>query len=137
MRPAPPAIVRAVEWLVVHLKLPFLPALPFRTWMAICGITFAVSLANAAGGLLGFWTSSNDVANAAVLVFILLAVTPLYFPPRVVFVAFRLDSETIGWVEINEGDAWVLHREPNWRVRRLVVQNGKVIEDHALETKET
>src|SRR5579862_5377208 len=125
-----PLIVRAVDALLARMKLPFLPALTFRTTMTICACAWAVMLGNIAGSYLGWWAPNEDVRNACLIVFVLLGLTPLHFPPRVVYVATIAGLEQpMEWVEVSEADARRLMQEPHWRVRRLVVRDGRVIED--------
>ena len=115
------------------MKLQFLPALPVRVWYALWAIAMFTIAGDWIGSrLLGLFEFSQDVSTACLIAFALLAFTPLHFPPRTVWAVIT----PTGWVEVSEQEARRLRaqfaHEPRYRVRRLIVQSGKVLEEHEL-----
>ena len=63
----------------------------------------------------------------------LLAFTPRDRTRRIVWMARRrsMNAEPMQWVEVRRAEASRLKHEPQWHVRRLVVEDGNVVEEHA------
>jgi hypothetical protein len=109
------------------VKLQFLPALPIRVWGGLWVVAMIGILGNWLGSRwLGLFAFSDDVHAAGMIAMLLLAFTPLYYPPRTVWAVMTRS----GWVEVPEQEAQRLAQEPPWVVRRLVVQGDKVLEQH-------
>ncbi|MDM0117280.1 hypothetical protein QTI66_34750 [Variovorax sp. J22R133] len=115
------------------MKLPFLPALSRRTRLALWAIALAVLAGNMGGELFGFFDYSEDVATACLVVLALLVLTPVDRTRRTVWIARKLHTNDgpRRWVEVRCDEAQHLKREPGWQVRRLVVVDDTVVEEHA------
>ncbi|MDM0113930.1 hypothetical protein QTI66_17375 [Variovorax sp. J22R133] len=88
---------------------------------------------NVVGVAFGFFDYNDNVATVCLVVLALLVLTPVDRTRRTVWIARKLNTnvEPMLWVAVPPDEAVRRKREPAWQVRRLVVVDDTVVEEHA------
>lgn len=106
------------------MKLSWLPTLSTRTWFALWAIAIVTMLAHAIGHWLGFFAWVEDLNMACIIVFLLLALTPVDASRRVVWMRRCPDYFVGQWVLLNRRTLRQARDAGCWQLVRVELING-------------